>query len=107
MLKFKTKLTKAEATCDENTKVSPQEIIEFPSVLLNTKTLEIVDEIQIYVKPRVHPKLTNFCTELTGITQDKTDAGVDIVEVRSQGNVEKNQLFSKKFINFYFPEKIM
>jgi len=66
-----------EATCNENRNrgMKAQEIIEFPSVLINAKTLEVEDEFQVYVKPEVHPKLTDFCTKLTGIRQDKVDTG--------------------------------
>ena len=37
--------------------------------MLNGNTLESESEIQYYVKPRVNPILTKFCTELTGIQQ--------------------------------------
>ncbi|XP_078426247.1 3'-5' exoribonuclease 1 isoform X3 [Cetorhinus maximus] len=63
-----------EATCEENN--PPEylhEIIEFPVALVNTRTLEIEDTFQEYVKPELKPKLTEFCTKLTGITQDMVD----------------------------------
>lgn len=72
----------------------PNEIVEFPVVLLQWRrlttaaeegdystvptageeeldmwTLEIVDEFQSFVRPTWKPKLSAFCTELTGITQ--------------------------------------
>ncbi|XP_026884282.2 3'-5' exoribonuclease 1 [Electrophorus electricus] len=63
-----------EATCEEN---NPQdflhEIIEFPIVLIDTHTLEIVDSFQEYVKPEVNPQLSDFCVDLTGITQKMVD----------------------------------
>src|SRR3990167_4098540 len=62
-----------EATCEEQTRISPQEVIEFPSVLLNIRTNTVVDEFQSYVRPIHHPVLSKFCTELTGITQDKVE----------------------------------
>eukprot|EP01130_Rhizamoeba_saxonica_P005380 TRINITY_DN2153_c0_g1_i10.p1 TRINITY_DN2153_c0_g1~~TRINITY_DN2153_c0_g1_i10.p1 ORF type:complete len:316 (+),score=48.35 TRINITY_DN2153_c0_g1_i10:174-1121(+) len=65
-----------EATCDNYRGFSPQEIIEFPSVLLDANTLEIVSEIQIYIKPVVHKVLTSFCTELTGIQQGWVENGI-------------------------------
>jgi len=70
-----------EATCEENKKIYPQEIIEFPTVLLNAKTLEIVDEFHQYVRPTSHPILTKFCTKLTGIQQEWVDKGntIDVV----------------------------
>ena len=58
-----------EATCDEQRGFNPPEIIEFPTVILNTKTLQPEGEFHHYVKPTVNPKLTAFCTELTGIQQ--------------------------------------
>ncbi|XP_064508275.1 3'-5' exoribonuclease 1 isoform X2 [Pseudopipra pipra] len=63
-----------EATCEEgNPPEFVHEIIEFPVVLVNTHTLEIEDSFQQYVKPEINPKLSNFCINLTGITQDIVD----------------------------------
>lgn len=59
-----------EATCDRNIKLKPQEIIEFPVIKVNGKNFEIESEFHEYVQPRIHKKLTPFCIELTGITQD-------------------------------------
>lgn len=59
-----------EATCEEdNPSDFHHEIIEFPMVLINTHTLEIVDSFQEYVKPELNPQLSDFCVKLTGITQ--------------------------------------
>ncbi|XP_053797342.1 3'-5' exoribonuclease 1 isoform X1 [Vidua chalybeata] len=63
-----------EATCEEgNPPEFVHEIIEFPVVLVNTRTLEIEDTFQQYVKPEINPKLSDFCISLTGITQDIVD----------------------------------
>ncbi|KFV03543.1 3'-5' exoribonuclease 1, partial [Pterocles gutturalis] len=63
-----------EATCEEgNPPEFIHEIIEFPIVLLNTRTLEIEDTFQQYVKPEINPELSDFCINLTGITQDIVD----------------------------------
>ncbi|XP_077980858.1 ERI1 exoribonuclease 3-like isoform X2 [Glandiceps talaboti] len=62
-----------EATCDDATKIRPQEIIEFPVLKINSKTFEIDSEFHTYVRPTANPRLTPFCTELTGITQDMVD----------------------------------
>lgn len=43
--------------------------VEFPAVLLNTSTGEVESEFHTYVQPQEHPILSEFCTELTGITQ--------------------------------------
>lgn len=45
--------------------------VEFPAVLLNTSTGEVESEFHTYVQPQEHPILSEFCTELTGITQVK------------------------------------
>lgn len=70
-----------EATCDDAAPPSPQEIIEFPSVMLDASTLDVVDEFESFVRPVHHPKLTRFCTELTGITQADVDAAPTFPEV--------------------------
>lgn len=63
-----------EATCEENNPPEfTHEIIEFPMVLINTHTLQIVDTFQEYVKPEVNSKLSDFCVKLTGITQKLVD----------------------------------
>ena len=60
-----------EATCGNKGYVpKPQEIIEFPCALLNArKGFQIEAIFHEYVRPIQNPKLTTFCTELTGITQ--------------------------------------
>ncbi|KAL4231271.1 3'-5' exoribonuclease 1 [Mactra antiquata] len=75
-----------EATCDENNPSYRHEIIEFPVVLIDVDEMEIVDKFHEYVKPLVNPKLTPFCTKLTGITQDKVDGANIFPDVLS--NVE-------------------
>ncbi|XP_042634858.1 3'-5' exoribonuclease 1-like [Cyprinus carpio] len=63
-----------EATCEENNPPDYlHEIIEFPMVLIDTHTLEIVDSFQEYVKPVLNPQLSEFCVKLTGITQKVVD----------------------------------
>jgi 2'-phosphotransferase len=71
-----------EATCLNNVKISPQEIIEFPAVLINARTMRTVESelghghgvFHSYVKPTHHPILSAFCTELTGIEQETVDS---------------------------------
>ncbi|CAI9735367.1 ERI1 exoribonuclease 2-like [Octopus vulgaris] len=67
-----------ESTCWSDTKLKPQEIIEFPAVLLNTSTGIIVAEFQQYVMPEECPTLSKFCQELTGISQHQVDNGVPL-----------------------------
>jgi len=75
-----------EKTCEDRDKgqLDPQEIIEFPSVLVSRSPFSVVHEFASYVKPRVHPTLTEFCTSLTKITQDKVDGSPVLAEVLGQ-----------------------
>uniref|UniRef100_A0A7S1MQX0 Exonuclease domain-containing protein n=1 Tax=Neobodo designis TaxID=312471 RepID=A0A7S1MQX0_NEODS len=70
-----------EATCDANVHNFPNEIIEFPCVALDTRTCRVIGEFHSFVRPILRPKLTEFCTELTGITQDQVDAAPPLPEV--------------------------
>ncbi|NWS51568.1 ERI2 exoribonuclease, partial [Chunga burmeisteri] len=67
-----------EATCWRDAGRRGPEIIEFPAVLLNTSTGEIESEFHTYVQPQEHPILSEFCTELTGITQNQVDEAVPL-----------------------------
>lgn len=69
-----------EATCDRDKNPHPQEIIEFPSVLVNSMTGELEDCFQIYVRPTYNQLLSDFCKELTGIQQTQVDRGVLLSE---------------------------
>ncbi|PIA53820.1 hypothetical protein AQUCO_00900422v1 [Aquilegia coerulea] len=69
-----------EATCDKENNPQPQEIIEFPSVLVNSMTGQLEASFQTYVRPAYHQHLTDFCKELTGIQQIQVDRGVPLSE---------------------------
>ncbi|XP_042385688.1 3'-5' exonuclease eri-1-like [Zingiber officinale] len=69
-----------EATCDKERNLHPQEIIEFPSVLVNSATGQLEAFFQTYVRPAYHQHLTDFCKELTGIQQIQVDRGVPLSE---------------------------
>lgn len=57
-----------ECQCEEGTKnLTFNEIIEFPVVVIDVKQRKIVGEFHTYVKPTIHPQLTEFCQKLTGI----------------------------------------
>lgn len=62
-----------EATCWERRDQSPNEIIEIGAVCINNKG-QAVDEFVTFVRPKVHPQLSDFCTQLTSITQARVDA---------------------------------
>eukprot|EP00760_Papus_ankaliazontas_P021781 PhM_4_TR18736/c0_g1_i2/m.65805 len=71
-----------EATCEaDKSKQSPQEIIEFPSVLVEAATGDIIATFQQYVRPVKKPTLSTFCTDLTGITQDTVERARPFGEV--------------------------
>lgn len=63
-----------EGTCEEkNPNDYIHEIIEFPAVLLDAVTLEKVSEFHKFCKPQDKPELSQFCQNLTGITQEMVD----------------------------------
>jgi len=72
-----------EATCGIKKRYTT-EIIEFPVVFVNTRTLKIDFEFHTYVRPTVRPMLTNFCTNLTGIRQNQVNKAPPIHRVLRQ-----------------------
>ncbi len=60
-----------EATCWKN-RHEQNEIIEIGALSINDK-METVSEFAEFVKPIIHPKLSDFCTELTSIKQSDVD----------------------------------
>ncbi|EMD38611.1 hypothetical protein CERSUDRAFT_113791 [Gelatoporia subvermispora B] len=80
-----------ESTCIKGGQFDyPNEIIEWPVCLMRRKDrdgtgraemLEIVDEFRSFVKPTRNPQLSEFCTNLTGITQEQIDAAPTFTEM--------------------------
>jgi 3'-5' exoribonuclease 1 len=73
-----------EATCERNVDKPfeyPNEIIEWPVVLFDGRTHEVVAEFQSYVKPTSQPILSDFCKELTGIAQETVDSAPPFTKV--------------------------
>ncbi|KPA80342.1 hypothetical protein ABB37_04611 [Leptomonas pyrrhocoris] len=98
-----------EATCASGSVHYPHEIIEFPVVVLDTATLRIVAEFHRYVKPVRNPKLTAFCTELTGITQEMVDQAdtLPVVVGHFQRWLEQEVYpLCAVWANHYGPEKL-
>lgn len=74
-----------EATCSDDKSISKKdiEIIEFPTLLYSledgalVKTVpsrpSVPPQFHEYVRPVIHPTLTDFCTGLTGIEQSTVD----------------------------------
>lgn len=75
-----------EATCSQPTTIPlrEQEIIEFPTLLYSLEQNALVESLEgphaypptfhHYIRPVLHPTLTDFCTGLTGIEQSTVDA---------------------------------
>ncbi|KAI9307347.1 ribonuclease H-like domain-containing protein [Cunninghamella echinulata] len=88
-----------EATCEADGGFEyPNEIIEFPIVLVEGESFNIVDEFRSYVKPSKNPILSDFCKELTGIDQATIDKSPDFIEVLDsfQEFMAKYSLFQEK-----------
>ncbi len=74
-----------EATCwQKGTSPFKMEIIEIGAVKLDGKTLEITDEFSSFVNPVINPELSDFCKNLTSITQEQIDAAEDFTTVFSE-----------------------
>ncbi|MEQ2355288.1 exonuclease domain-containing protein [Pseudoalteromonas piscicida] len=72
-----------EHTCAMGGSIPPEEreTIEIGAVLIDTCSLQIIDEFSELIRPITHPKLSQFCTELTGITQAELDVAAYFPEV--------------------------
>jgi inhibitor of KinA sporulation pathway (predicted exonuclease) len=72
-----------EATCWDNMKGKFHEIIEFPSILWSYDGTKLtnINNFQEFVKPVYNPILSKFCTDLTGITQDKIDTAKSLENI--------------------------
>jgi inhibitor of KinA sporulation pathway (predicted exonuclease) len=70
-----------EATCwsDEPPPGERHEIIEIGLTVVDLATAERLAKHRILVRPE-HSKVSDFCTELTGLTQAEVDGGVSFAE---------------------------
>ncbi|KAK4520624.1 substrate-specific activator of APC-dependent proteolysis [Mucor velutinosus] len=92
-----------EATCEANGGFTfPNEIIEFPVVLVDGETFDIVDEFRSYVKPTINSTLSDFCKQLTGISQETVDKSPIFIDVLNefQEFMAKYDLFQTKSAAF-------
>ncbi|XP_063975667.1 ERI1 exoribonuclease 3 [Diachasmimorpha longicaudata] len=87
-----------EATCEKDIPIMTPEIIEFPCLALNTESWEVDKTFHRYIKPRVNPLLSPFCTELTGIMQETVDNEQHFPQVLEDFRnwVEQNELNGDK-----------
>lgn len=67
-----------EATCSDNNTIPREEmeIIEIGAVMVQRNTFLVLDEFTVFIKPVIHPVLTEFCTRLTSITQENVNNGL-------------------------------
>ena len=61
-----------EATCDINIPKQKRELIEIGAVKIENG--KIVDKFQELIKPKKNATLSNYCKELTHISQEEIDA---------------------------------
>lgn len=63
-----------EATCfQKRLSRDETEIIEFAAILVDKETMAPLDEFNYFVKPVIHPELSDYCLDLTGISQSDVD----------------------------------
>lgn len=70
-----------EATCQTDGAPDPQEVIEFPSVLVSLRERAVLDSFSSFVRPVHHPRLSDFCRQLTSIRQEDVDGAPTFPEV--------------------------
>lgn len=75
-----------EATCDEPYNPDPQEIIEFPAVVVDYGRPSDAAEFHTFVRPVAHPRLTSFCEKLTGIRPKDVNAALPFPTVLQEFN---------------------
>src|SRR5262249_47484789 len=72
------------------------EIIELSAVVLDTAKLEVVHQLQTYVRPE-RTQLTPFCTQLTNITWDMLDTARTLADaVRALDRMIQTEMEAKK-----------
>lgn len=88
-----------EATCSKSKEITRREmeIIEIGAVMVEAKNLEIISEFQTFIKPVKNPLLTDFCKELTSITQKQVDDAPKYVEA-----IEKFKKWLYQYNDFVF-----
>ncbi len=88
-----------EATCCDKKSIPRREMetIEIGAVMVESNELQTIDDFSIFIKPNRHPTLTNFCTQLTSITQQDVDTASTFTEALKQF---KSWLY--KYDNFLF-----
>ncbi|MDY6938331.1 MAG: 3'-5' exonuclease [Cyanobacteriota bacterium] len=88
-----------EATCCDKQTISRQqmEAIEIGAVMVETQNLAPVDEFQTFIQPTRNPKLTDFCRQLTSISQAQVDRAPTYPDA-----VDLMQQWLARYPNFLF-----
>lgn len=75
-----------EATCTQDNKIprNEMEIIEFGAVAVDFESLQVMSEFQKFVQPVRNNLLSEFCQELTSITQKDVDNAEQFPKVLQQ-----------------------
>lgn len=68
-----------EATCWDGPAPAPSEIIEIGLCVVDVRSRKRVESDRILVRP-VKSRVSPFCTELTGLTQEEVDTGLEFRE---------------------------
>ena len=68
-----------EANCSKDG-AKDHEVCEFPAVLMDADTGKEFDYFRVFIKCVRQPKISQFTTELTGITDDDIAGGVEWIE---------------------------
>ena len=97
-----------EATCWKDKEAQPHkgEIIEFPAVLLNSSTGKIEDTFQRYVLPTERTVLSEFCKDLTGISQETVNSAIPLPAVMKLFSDWITKICEGKDIVINPPEKV-
>eukprot|EP01095_Lingulamoeba_sp_RSL-Kostka_P013044 TRINITY_DN528_c1_g2_i1.p1 TRINITY_DN528_c1_g2~~TRINITY_DN528_c1_g2_i1.p1 ORF type:complete len:619 (+),score=177.47 TRINITY_DN528_c1_g2_i1:173-2029(+) len=89
-----------EATCDfaPNPIITSlnSEIIEFPWIVLETNTYQIVHEQRFYIKPDEMKGITPYCVGLTGISKEDCENGITLQEAI----IKFNEFINTKMLPF-------
>jgi 3'-5' exoribonuclease 1 len=87
-----------EATCcnDDSFPRTEMEAIEIGAVIVCPTTFQPIDELQSFIRPVRNPLLTDFCCDLTGISQQQVDAA-PLFPIALQSLIDQHVNLKAKF----------
>lgn len=75
-----------------------REIVQIAAIKVNTQTLEEIENISLFVKPVINPKLSQYFIDLTGISQKQIDeSGLEYTEALWQYSAWSQNLDTYSF----------